>query len=192
MSVSTFTALTPVCPLRFTRRSPYPEQFQRPPSPSNARHDQSLVLSRERRFCAPEVGLVGGLVGEKNERWNLDIRSSVGIVLYSDFVLLMLRLLFTEEANTIMSEPKSRRIPHPISTARVCRKPRAPRLFGILNYEMSLSHFFQRNPLTGSVTAAMCRISKVLRKRVDLVPVAFLLLFLMWFGYTERRPLRVR
>ena len=35
------------------------------------------------------------------------------------------------------------------------------RVYGILNYEMSLSHFFRGNPLAGSLTAAMCRLSNV-------------------------------
>jgi Leucine-rich repeat (LRR) protein len=36
------------------------------------------------------------------------------IILYSVFGFFMLRLVFTEESNPIMSEPKSRRIPKPI------------------------------------------------------------------------------
>jgi len=48
-----------------------------------------------------------------------------------------------------------------LTRKEVCEKPPSARVYGILNYEMSLSHFFRGNPLAGSVTAAMCLISNL-------------------------------
>ena len=65
-----------------------------------------------------------------------------------------------------LQKPKAFGLPMPLrlgalTRKEVCQKPPPARLYGVLIYDMSLSHFFRRNPLAGGATAAMCRISNV-------------------------------
>ncbi len=98
------------------------------------------------------------------EWWKRNCLSNVGIALgpVSGFIRVDAE---GETGNRLLEEVSGGDLPETLEFTSgqpwAQRTLTAPRFYGILNYEMSLSHFSQQNPLAGSVTAAMCRISNV-------------------------------